>query len=63
MKVAEIGKVLFYDAICTADEQDNAGFFAEAYSHWGPWSTTCWRNVTATSRAIPRLAACGRWNN
>ncbi len=36
MKVAEIGKVLFYDAICTADEQDNAGFFAEAYSHWGP---------------------------
>ena len=36
MKVAEIGKLLFYEAICTADEEDNAEFFAEAYGYWGP---------------------------
>jgi hypothetical protein len=36
MKVAEIGKDLFFGAICTADEEDNAEFFAEAYSYWGP---------------------------
>ena len=36
MKVAEIGKLLFYEAICTADDQDNAEFFEEAYSAWGP---------------------------
>ena len=36
MKVAEIGKLLFYEAICTADEEDNAEFFAEVYGCWGP---------------------------
>jgi hypothetical protein len=36
MKVAEIGKLLFYEAIFTADEEDNAEFFAEAYGFWGP---------------------------
>lgn len=34
--VAEIGKDLLYDAICTADEDDNAEFFVHAYEHWGP---------------------------
>jgi hypothetical protein len=36
MKVAEIGQLLFYGAICTADDEDNADFFAEAYGCWGP---------------------------
>jgi hypothetical protein len=36
MKVAEIGQLLFYAAICTADEKDNAEFFVEAYENWGP---------------------------
>jgi hypothetical protein len=34
--VAEIGKDLLYEAICTADEDDNAEFFVHAYEHWGP---------------------------
>lgn len=34
--VAEVGKDLLYDAICTADEDDNAKFFVHAYEHWGP---------------------------
>ena len=36
MRAAEIGNLLFYEAICTADEEDNAEFFAEAYGYWGP---------------------------
>jgi len=27
MNVAEIGQLLFYGAICTADDEDNADFF------------------------------------
>jgi hypothetical protein len=36
LKVAEIGQLLFYEAIRTADEKDNAEFFVEAYANWGP---------------------------
>lgn len=36
MAVAEVGKDLLYTAICTADDDDNAEFFVEAYSCWGP---------------------------
>ena len=36
MKVAEIGKLLFYEAICTADQEDKAEFFAETHGNWGP---------------------------
>ncbi len=36
MAVAEVGKLLFYAAICKADDEDNAEFFVEAYSYWGP---------------------------
>jgi hypothetical protein len=35
-KVAKIGELLFSEAICTADDQDNAEFFEEAYCAWGP---------------------------
>jgi hypothetical protein len=31
MKAAEIGELLFYEAICTADDQDNVEFFEEVY--------------------------------
>jgi hypothetical protein len=34
--VAEVGKDLLYDVICTADEEDNAEFFIHAYENWGP---------------------------
>ncbi|OBB07098.1 hypothetical protein A5668_01410 [Mycolicibacterium fortuitum] len=34
--VAEVGKDLLYDAICTADVDDNAEFFVDAYEYWGP---------------------------
>jgi hypothetical protein len=36
MMVAEAGADLFYDAICTADDEDNAEFFVEVYGRWGP---------------------------
>jgi hypothetical protein len=36
VKVAEIGKLLFYGAICTADDVDDDQFFTEAYGSWGP---------------------------
>ena len=39
MKLAEIGKYMLYEAVCTADEQDNAEFFAEAFSFYGPLIT------------------------
>jgi hypothetical protein len=34
--VAEAGKELLYEAICTADEDDNEEFFVRAYEYWGP---------------------------
>jgi hypothetical protein len=34
--VAEVGRDLLYDAICTADADDNAEFFVRAYECWGP---------------------------
>jgi hypothetical protein len=34
MRVAEIGKQLFYGAICTADALDNAEFFVGVYENW-----------------------------
>jgi len=36
LAVAEIGKSLLYHATCIAYEQDDADFFEEAYSLWGP---------------------------
>jgi hypothetical protein len=36
VRVAEIGKCLLVEAICTADEQDNAEFFVHAYELAGP---------------------------
>ena len=33
-RVAEIGKQLFYGAICTADALDNAEFFVGAHENW-----------------------------
>ena len=45
MKAAEIGKSLLYEAVCTADDQDNAEFFAAAYGFYGPQSTPCCRSV------------------
>jgi len=36
LRVAEIGKYLLIEAICSADEQDNAEFFVEAYESAGP---------------------------
>ena len=49
MKAAEIGKSLLYEAVCTADDQDNAEFFAAAYSFYGPQVDTV-------------LQECGREN-
>ena len=34
--VAEVGADLFLQAIHVADDEDNAGFFVEAYGRWGP---------------------------
>ena len=34
--VAEVGKDLLYEAICTADDDDDTQFFVDAYEHWGP---------------------------
>jgi hypothetical protein len=34
--VAEAGQELLYEAICTADEDDDEEFFVEAYGYWGP---------------------------
>jgi hypothetical protein len=36
MRVAEIGKLLLYEAICVADEENDADFFVRAYGNWGP---------------------------
>ena len=36
IEVAQIGKLLFYEAICTADDEDDAEFFVDAYENWGP---------------------------
>ena len=36
VKVAEIGQLLFYEAVCTADEQDNVEFLAAAYGFYDP---------------------------
>ena len=33
--VAEVGAELFYDAIGTADNENNAEFFVRAYERWG----------------------------
>jgi hypothetical protein len=50
MKATEIGRGLLAGAICTADDQDNAAFFAAAYSFYGPLIDTvleeCDRDVT-----------------
>ena len=60
MKVAEIGKDLFFGAICTADEEDNAEFFAEAYSYWGPVVDAvledCYRDYRDTTTGRLRTA-------
>jgi hypothetical protein len=34
MRVAEIGKELFFQAILTADALDNPQFFVTAYENW-----------------------------
>ena len=39
MKLAEIGKYLFCEAVWPADDQDNAEFFTEAFSFYGPLVT------------------------
>jgi hypothetical protein len=36
LAVAEVGKELLYEAICTADDDDNEEFFVQAYECWGP---------------------------
>jgi hypothetical protein len=36
MRAAEIGKYLLYEAVCTADDEDNAQFFEAAYGFYGP---------------------------
>jgi hypothetical protein len=36
MVVAEIGQELLYEAVCTADEDDNEEFFVWAYETGGP---------------------------
>ena len=36
MKVAEIGKLLFYQAIITGYDDSNQEFMEEAYGAWGP---------------------------
>ena len=36
MEVAEIGRLLLYGAICTADDVDDDQFFTEAYGSGGP---------------------------
>lgn len=46
LKVAEMGKLLLYEAIWLAAEQDNAEFFVEVYSLWGRWSTNACRRWT-----------------
>jgi hypothetical protein len=35
MKLAEVGKRMLFDAIYVADEQNDATFFEEAFSHYG----------------------------
>jgi hypothetical protein len=49
MRLAEIGKYMLYEAVCTADDQDNLEFFVEAYSFYGPLIDTV-------------LQECGREN-
>ena len=39
MKLAEIGKYLFCEAVWLADDQDNVEFFTEAFSFYGPLVT------------------------
>ena len=50
MTATEIGRGLLAEAICTADDQDDAEFFAAAYSFYGPLIDTvleeCDRDVT-----------------
>lgn len=36
VKLAEVGKWMLYEAIWLADDQDNAEFFEEAFSLYGP---------------------------
>jgi hypothetical protein len=41
LKVAEMGKLLFYKAIGLAADQDNAEFFLEVYGLCGPVVDAC----------------------
>jgi hypothetical protein len=66
MKVAEIGKLLFDEAICTADDQDNVEFFDEVYGHC-EWAVAavlqeCGREDRdpLTGRRRPRCPTCRR---
>ncbi len=58
LTVAEVGKDLLYQAVCIADEGDNAEFFVHAYEQWGPLVDTvlqeCGRGLrdTATGRTL-----------
>ena len=50
MKATEIGRGLLSVAIHTADDQDSAEFFAEAYSFYGPLVDTALEEMGLPNR-------------
>lgn len=50
--VAEVGADLFYAAICTADDEDNAEFFIKAYERWGELVDTALQECSLPNRDV-----------
>ena len=51
MKLAEIGKYLFCEAVWQADDQDNTEFFTEAFSFYGPLVTAAMEEMGLALRS------------
>jgi hypothetical protein len=67
MKATEIGKYLLYEAICTADDEDNAEFFVEACGFYGPLTDTvlqeCGRDTRNSMTGQARASTMINWPN
>ena len=50
MKLAEIGKYLFCEAVWLADDHDNTEFFTEAFSFYGPLVTAALEEMNLDHR-------------
>ena len=50
LKLAEVGKWMLYEAIWLADDQDNAEFFEEAFSLYGPLVTAAMMEMSLRDR-------------